>query len=142
MSDEKPKKDYEVGYGKPPRRTQFQPGQSGNPKGRPKKTKDLQKLFEQELSRNLRITENGQMKILPVREAFVKSTVNAALKGDRNARQIVLAHMKEQLDVDGLEIDAAAEAMLQEFMKQHASEEGNDDEPKSQDDQVSLPNPT
>ena len=30
MSDEEPKKDYEVGYGKPPRCTQFQPGQSGN----------------------------------------------------------------------------------------------------------------
>ena len=25
------KRDYEVGYGKPPKRTQFKPGQSGNP---------------------------------------------------------------------------------------------------------------
>ena len=28
--------DYEVGYGKPPVNTQFKPGQSGNPKGRPR----------------------------------------------------------------------------------------------------------
>ena len=27
---------YEVGYGKPPKHTQFKKGQSGNPKGRPK----------------------------------------------------------------------------------------------------------
>ena len=27
---------YEVGYGKPPQATRFQPGKSGNPKGRPK----------------------------------------------------------------------------------------------------------
>jgi hypothetical protein len=27
---------YEVGYGKPPRRTQFRKGQSGNPGGRPR----------------------------------------------------------------------------------------------------------
>ena len=26
---------YEVGYGKPPKQSQFQPGQSGNPNGRP-----------------------------------------------------------------------------------------------------------
>jgi Family of unknown function (DUF5681) len=28
--------DYEVGYGKPPARSRFSKGQSGNPKGRPK----------------------------------------------------------------------------------------------------------
>ena len=28
--------DYEVGYGKPPKSRQWKPGQSGNPKGRPK----------------------------------------------------------------------------------------------------------
>ena len=29
-------KQYEVGYGKPPKSTQFKPGRSGNPKGRTK----------------------------------------------------------------------------------------------------------
>jgi hypothetical protein len=29
--------DYEIGYKKPPRHTRFKKGQSGNPKGRPKK---------------------------------------------------------------------------------------------------------
>jgi hypothetical protein len=29
-------KEYEIGYKKPPRKNQFKPGQSGNPKGRPK----------------------------------------------------------------------------------------------------------
>jgi hypothetical protein len=28
-------RDYEVGYGKPPRHTRFKSGQSGNPRGRP-----------------------------------------------------------------------------------------------------------
>lgn len=31
---------YEVGYGRPPKATQFKPGQSGNPKGRPRKDYD------------------------------------------------------------------------------------------------------
>jgi hypothetical protein len=28
--------NYHVGYGRPPRHTQFKPGRSGNPAGRPK----------------------------------------------------------------------------------------------------------
>ena len=36
---------YEVGYGKPPKRTQWKPGQSGNPKGKKKGLKSVKQLF-------------------------------------------------------------------------------------------------
>ena len=34
-----PSDPYKVGYGKPPRHSQFKKGQSGNPQGRPKQVK-------------------------------------------------------------------------------------------------------
>lgn len=120
--------DYEIGYGKPPKHARFQPGQSGNPKGRPKKTKDLEKLLDAELNRPLRVAENGQTKTVTVREAFVKSVINAALKGERDARRMVFGHIAKQPDIDGLEINAAAEAMLQDFLKQQPQAEEETDE--------------
>lgn len=115
MCDEK---DYPVGYGKPPEHTRFKPGRSGNPNGRPKKTRDLDKLFEREFERTLRITENGELKTLTMREAFVKSVMQAALKGDRDARRMVFSIMKSSIDLDGFEVNAAAEGLLDDFLKQ------------------------
>jgi hypothetical protein len=49
-----PEEDYEVGRGKPPKAARFKPGQSGNPKGRPRGTslKDIvQRIANQTVDR-------------------------------------------------------------------------------------------
>ena len=120
-------RNYEVGYGKPPKKSQFKPGQSGNPKGRSKKTKDLQKLFERELSKTLRVSENGRPTTVTIREAFVKSVINAALKGERDARRLLFAVIEKQPDLDGFEINTTAEAMLQDILNQQSSNQRGDD---------------
>ncbi|MGB9419053.1 MAG: DUF5681 domain-containing protein [Acidobacteriaceae bacterium] len=83
---------YEVGYGKPPRNTQFQKGVSGNPRGRPKKALD----FDRELLRQSRATitlnENGNRRSVSKHEAAILQLLNKAIGGNVPALRTYLAH--------------------------------------------------
>jgi hypothetical protein len=82
MADES---DYSVGYKKPPRRTQFKKGQSGNPRGRPKGKRSweerVQRAFEEEVS----ISVNGRSKRLTKFEVALMQVINKAAAGDLRA---------------------------------------------------------
>jgi hypothetical protein len=86
--------DYAVGYGRPPKATQFKPGQSGNPKGRPRGSKNLDTLFAVELAQPVSLTENGARRKIPKRQALVKQLVNKALSNDPKAAAVVLDQMR------------------------------------------------
>lgn len=83
---------YEVGYGKPPKDSQFQKGLSGNPKGRPKKALD----FDHELLRQSRATitlnENGNRRSVSKHEAAILQLLNKAIGGNVPALRTYLAH--------------------------------------------------
>lgn len=81
--------DYEVGYGRPPESTRFQPGRSGNPRGRPRKQMTAGALLQQALSRRVRIQENGVTKSLSVKEIALTQLVNKAAKGDLRAMKLL-----------------------------------------------------
>ncbi len=63
---------YEVGYRKPPKQARFKPGQSGNPRGRPKQTRNLGTLIEEALNETVTIREGNRTRTLPKR-AVVKT---------------------------------------------------------------------
>jgi Family of unknown function (DUF5681) len=79
------KKNSKIGYGKPPKHTQFVKGKSGNPKGRPKGSQNLATLLEKIIRQRVTVTENGRSREMSKAEAIFIQMVNKALRGDLSA---------------------------------------------------------
>ena len=87
--------DYEVGYGRPPRHTRFEPGRSGNPRGRPNRSKNLATLLSEALREPVIVTENGRRRKVSKRQAVIKQLVNRSARGDLKAMPMLLGTMQE-----------------------------------------------
>ena len=85
---------YEIGYGRPPQDSRFKTGQSGNPKGRPKRHLDLRTVVEQALNELTEMREGNRTRSLSKREALVLSMLNKAVKGDPKAQTTVVALLR------------------------------------------------
>ena len=71
--------DESVGYCKPPVKTRFQKGKSGNPRGRPKKSKNFSTLVEKGLDAEITIVEGDKRRRLTKREAFALTLISKGL---------------------------------------------------------------
>jgi hypothetical protein len=76
--------------------TRFQPGQSGNPRGRPKKRQPNVSAFDIILDKTLTVAQNGVERELTIDEALELQTYQAALKGSKMAVRQVLRMIEKR----------------------------------------------
>lgn len=85
---------YDVGYKKPPRHSQFQPGKSGNPNGRPKKNESVADVLQKELNSRVPILKDGKRTKISMLRAIFKQQLNKAASGDARAAAIFISALK------------------------------------------------
>lgn len=118
--------DDPVGYARPPKEHQFRKGQSGNPKGRPKKAKSLQNLMDRELNQVVTVKEGGRELRLTKREAIVKRHVNSAMTGNTRAIEHLLRYCSDHGLADPFELRAEDEQALQAALRREARKNGDE----------------
>ncbi|MEQ9015743.1 MAG: DUF5681 domain-containing protein [Marinovum algicola] len=92
MTDE----DYDVGYGKPPLHSRFKPGQSGNPRGRPKGVANFKTDVAETLKAPVPVKTNGRTRTVSTQRALLLRLREKALKGDRHALDFLLTLAQAQ----------------------------------------------
>lgn len=89
--------NYEVGYAKPPVATRFQPGASGNPRGRPKGAKNkrpalgeerLKDIILDEAYRDITVRDGDTNMTVPMAQAVMRSIAVNAAKGQYRAQHL------------------------------------------------------
>lgn len=125
-------KSHEVGFRKPPKKNQFKPGHSGNPKGRPKGTKNLKTDFMEELKERITLRENGVEQRHSKQRVLLKSLVAKAMKGDVRATSLVLDMTMRLFEIDDtpkadIPLNREEEAILNDLeerlLRRHAQKE-------------------
>lgn len=106
-------KDYEVGFGKPPKATRFIKGQSGNPEGRPKvpSISDVTPIIDKVLAEPAQIREAERIRTVSKLEAALRAQVKHALLGNTRAVRAVFT----QAEMAGLLRKAQQKGFLEQI---------------------------
>jgi len=113
--------DDAVGYGRPPRASQFKPGKSGNPKGRPKGSKSVRTLVEDVANLKVNVREGGRDRKVNVMQAGLLRLAEKVIDGDSKAFAtlwaLVMQHQPDQIEnIDAAELSEDDEELLREFV--------------------------
>jgi hypothetical protein len=86
-----PDEDEPVGYKRPPKRHQFPPGRSGNPRGRPRGAKGLKQILASEFSQRMKIMEGDKPLKVSKLQLIVKRELEKAMAGNQRAIEHVIS---------------------------------------------------
>jgi hypothetical protein len=123
-----PPKD-EIVKGSAPHPTRFKPGQSGNPKGRPKDAKGAESMARAELKRKVTATQNGVRRKMTVEQVAYRRLADKAIAGDLKALILLLTLAKSlnPSDPGSSEVAVPAEqdlAIIREYLARKRFQEG------------------
>jgi hypothetical protein len=90
-----PPEEYKVGRGKPPKHTQFPKDRSGNPKGRPKGSRNYDQIKLSVYNQLVTVIENGRKRKVTAYEAALMKVREMALSGNLAAFKIMDEDMKK-----------------------------------------------
>jgi Family of unknown function (DUF5681) len=115
---------YAIGYCKPPLRSRFQPGRSGNPRGRAKGQLNLETALKNELNRLITIREGDRSRRLKKGDAWVVRTVNGALNNDPKANATLVALLRtfvlgQAQEVAESSITSDDQGLLTDYLQRH-----------------------
>jgi Family of unknown function (DUF5681) len=87
--------EEEAGYKRPPKSGQFKPGQSGNPRGRPKGSANFKADLAAEMRELITLRDrNGRPQKVTKQRAFIKLLFSSALQNEKSAITALLACMR------------------------------------------------
>ena len=111
--------NYAVGYGHPPTATQFKPGHSGNPNGRPKGAKNEATILREIMHQRMEVRESGRARKISRLEALLLRCLEAALKGDLKAMAFLLNRYRgiEGGESEDEPLNQSEKAILDEFAR-------------------------
>jgi Family of unknown function (DUF5681) len=117
------KRDYEVGYRKPPKHSRFKPGQSANPAGRKKGAANFKTDLENTLRLPVQLSEAGQTKRVSTQQAAFSRLKQKALAGDGRALDELLklaCELDDEAESSGATgpMDAVDHAILMAFVEE------------------------
>lgn len=86
---------YTVGYMKPPEHSRFRKGQSGNPKGRPKRTMNLVDRILEEMMKPVTVRCGGELKKITYYQAIIQKAIIQAANGNPRDRKFLFETLEE-----------------------------------------------
>jgi hypothetical protein len=79
-----------IGYKIPPKQHRFKTGKSGNPRGRVKGSQSFSSVFARFLKMRIRVTVDGKLQTMTMRDALLLQLINRALAGSPRHVQLLL----------------------------------------------------